>query len=196
MQKIDGDCKCPTCRIPIFVKNMKKNSSIATIVACVRGIQKALAVERGKDDVISSGNIPLISSSTLAAVRPQNPIARRKLKSSKLIVNQSPNDTFGIKPPNEKTKTTKKKLSKSIGLVLTGVGAEDKQIIYSSYHTIQSDLYTTILCADYETGSCTHVIAGVNDEQLCQRTVKYLFAVLEGKWIVTVDCMFLVLIDV
>jgi BRCA1-associated RING domain protein 1 len=36
--------------------------------------------------------------------------------------------------------------------------------------------------------SCTHVIAGVNDQGLCQRTVKYLLAILDGKWIVSVDC--------
>ena len=34
----------------------------------------------------------------------------------------------------------------------------------------------------------THVIASVDENGACRRTLKYLMGILEGKWILTIDC--------
>lgn len=34
----------------------------------------------------------------------------------------------------------------------------------------------------------THVIASTNEVGACKRTLKYLMAILGGKWILTLDC--------
>lgn len=183
MDKVEEQCKCPVCMVPVNGKNLKKNSSIATIVACVRGIQRGIASERMEQ--VSSGNGPLPSSGTL-------PVPSESKKKSKAKVSKSRSESVSknqsTEEQEEQLKPPKKTKVKSLGLVLTGVNAEDKQIIYSSHQTIQADLFTSIVYADYESSSCTHVIAGINEDGLCQRTVKYLLAVLEGKWIVSVDC--------
>lgn len=36
----------------------------------------------------------------------------------------------------------------------------------------------------------THLVVKTDENGVCRRTVKYLTAVVAGKWIVTVDCKF------
>ena len=36
----------------------------------------------------------------------------------------------------------------------------------------------------------THVVSSVNSDGQCPRTLKYLHAILGGKWIVSVDCKY------
>jgi BRCA1-associated RING domain protein 1 len=41
--------------------------------------------------------------------------------------------------------------------------------------------------------SVTHVIASTDQSGACKRTLKFLMAILNGKWIVSIDCKFAVL---
>jgi len=36
----------------------------------------------------------------------------------------------------------------------------------------------------------THVIASINENGACKRTLKFMMAILEGKWILTIDCQY------
>jgi hypothetical protein len=47
-----------------------------------------------------------------------------------------------------------------------------------------------IICIYMASISVTHVITSVNDEGMCARTLKYLNAVLLGKWILNIECKF------
>ena len=36
----------------------------------------------------------------------------------------------------------------------------------------------------------THIIASINDNGACKRTLKFMMGVLEGKWILSIDCKY------
>lgn len=40
-------------------------------------------------------------------------------------------------------------------------------------------------------GAVTHIVTKASSDRLAKRTIKYLWGVLQGKWVVSYDCMFL-----
>ena len=182
-EKIQEKCACPLCQVPIFVKNLKKNSSFATIVACVRGIEKILEKEKtvdvpGKDVVMNSS---------------QNSVRNATPQSNKKVVKPKPKSLSSQKR-KPKTPVPQPDAPKSFGFVLTGLSPEDKQMISATLHTIGSGKCQIL--SEYDSSACTHVIAQVNQDGLCQRTIKYLLAVLDGKWIVSIECTLIVCLTV
>lgn len=169
---IEHECRCPICNQTIFIKNLKRSSSFATMVACIIGIQRNL--------------FEAPQSSSPATL--QSP---RSDESGPLIhVNSSGAKKNKRKSIDSQSSASKKQFrKKNIRISLTGLSEEEKQIIYSSYHSVQSDRYAVEVASTYDSKSTTHLITSSNEHGLCQRTVKYLMGVLDGKWVVSFDCM-------
>lgn len=172
-ERLKEKCACPVCSLPLFIKHLKKNSSFGTIVACIRRIQKILAAPELPSSYESG---PVVS--TPAIMTPASNDATFDRQSKKKVSKK--HGTSKLLP--------KKLRLKRLGLALTGLTKEDKQIIESSIHTIEPERWVSSVLSKYNSTSCSHVITNCNQSGLCQRTIKYLMAVLDGKWIVSIDC--------
>ncbi|CAH8275903.1 unnamed protein product [Arabidopsis lyrata] len=72
-------------------------------------------------------------------------------------------------------------LSKKLVLSCSGLTVEEKTVI-----TEFEELTGVTISKNWEP-TVTHVIASINENGACKRTLKFMMAILEGKWILTID---------
>lgn len=215
MRALRDKCVCPSCGQRVLIKNLRKNASYSSIAAIIRKMQAIIKKKEDSDDGNGSGDNDndkifhvVIPKTPVSAIKALNLNSTLTANDSFLRVGAptTPITPTARKKPSTLTKSAKRQrtktkishfnttsnngslvsLSKSIVLLTTGITADEREILKSSYaHLASSSSVKTSLRSTY-TRDVTHIITSATNG-LAPRTVKYLRGILDGKHIVSFD---------
>ncbi|KFK28705.1 hypothetical protein AALP_AA7G035900 [Arabis alpina] len=123
---------------------------------------------------------PLDASSQLPCEETGPKEAKRK-RTPKGPLQTTPNQVAGETDITELQRKPFQGLPKKLVLCCSGLEVEEKNVI-----TEFAELSGVTISRKWEP-SVTHVIASVNENGACKRTLKFMMGILEGKWILSVD---------
>ncbi|KAG7542072.1 Zinc finger RING-type [Arabidopsis thaliana x Arabidopsis arenosa] len=106
---------------------------------------------------------------------------RKCKRTPKGPLNSQPNQVSGKTSIAELQSKQFHGLSKKLVLSCSGLTVEEKTVI-----TEFEELTGVTISKNWEP-TVTHVIASINENGACKRTLKFMMAILEGKWILTID---------